>query len=81
MVISILFVSGNAEEKIILKLGHHHNIGGQVDKLCYKFKELAEEKSKGRLQINIFPGGQLGQEKEDIEGILMGTLQLTVVTS
>lgn len=79
--IGILFVSGNAEEKIILKLGHHHNVGGQVDNLCNKFKELAEEKSNGRLQIDIFPGGQLGQEKEAIEGILMGTLQLTVVTS
>mgnify|MGYP001050437587 CR=1 FL=1 len=81
LAISFLLISGNAEEKIILKLGHHHNVGGQVDKLCYKFKELAEEKSNGHLQINIFPGGQLGQEKEAIEGILMGTLQLTVVTS
>jgi len=81
LTISILFVSGNAEEKTILKLGHHHNVGGQVDKLALKFKELVEEKSKGRLQIDIFPGAQLGQEKEAIEGVLMGSLQLTIVTS
>ncbi len=81
LVISILFVSGNAEEKIILKLGHHHSVGGQVDNLCNKFKELAEEKSNGRLEITVFPGAQLGQEKEALEGVLMGTLQLTVVTS
>ena len=81
LAISILFVSGNAEEKIILKLGHHHNVGGQVDNLSNKFKELAEEKSNGRLEIDIFPGAQLGQEMEALEGILMGTLQLTIVTS
>ncbi len=81
MSISILFVGVNAEEKIILKLGHHHSVGGQVDNLSNKFKELAEEKSNGRLEITVFPGAQLGQEKEALEGVLMGTLQLTIVTS
>jgi tripartite ATP-independent transporter DctP family solute receptor len=86
VLIIVLFLSFLAmtsfaqEEKIIIKLGHHHNVGGLVDKLSNKFKEIAEEKSGGRLRIDIFPGAQLGQEREASEGILMGTLQMTVVT-
>lgn len=69
------------EEEIVIKLGHHHNVGGLVDILSHKFKEIAEEKSNGRLRIDIFPGAQLGQEREASEGVLMGTLQMTVVSS
>lgn len=77
----ILSVVGFAqEEKVVLKLGHHHTVGGLVDILSHKFKELAGEKSNGLLQIDIYPGAQLGQEKEACEGVLMGTLQITGVS-
>jgi len=80
--LSFLTLAGFAQdEKIIIKLGHHHNVGGLVDMLSNKFKELAEEKSDGRLRIDIFPGAQLGQEREAGEGILMGTLQMSVVSA
>lgn len=82
LILSFLAMTSFAqEEKIIIKLGHHHNVGGLVDMLSNKFKEIVEEKSNDRLRIDIFPGAQLGQEREAGEGILMGTLQMSVVSA
>ncbi len=81
LVMSSISTSIYAQEQTVLKLGHHHNVGGLVDLLAHKFKELAEEKSENKLRIDIFPGAQLGQEREASEGVLMGTLQMTIVSS
>ncbi|SKC86256.1 TRAP transporter substrate-binding protein [Maledivibacter halophilus] len=46
-----------------------------------KFKELIEEKSDGRIKVTLFPNAQLGGEREMAEGVRMGTIQMTTVTS
>lgn len=69
-----------AENTITIKLGHHHNVNGEFDIFAKKFKEIAEEKSEGRLKIEIYPGGQLGQEGEAAEGILIGTLDMSIIS-
>lgn len=68
-------------DTIVIKLGHHHNVDGIVDKYCKKFAELAGKKSDGRIRVDIYPGAQLGQEFEAAEGILMGTQQMSGVST
>lgn len=46
-----------------------------------KFKELIEEKSNGRIKVTLFPNAQLGGEREMAEGVKMGTIEMTTVTS
>lgn len=43
-----------------------------------KFKELVEARSKGDIKVLIFPGGQLGNEREINEAILEGSIQVGV---
>jgi tripartite ATP-independent transporter DctP family solute receptor len=43
-----------------------------------KFKELIEERSGGKIKVSIFPGGQLGAEREINEAILEGSIQIGV---
>jgi tripartite ATP-independent transporter DctP family solute receptor len=69
------------EASIVIKLGHHHNVDGIVDIYCKKFAELASAKSNGRIKVDIYPGAQLGQEFEAAEGILMGTQQMSGVST
>lgn len=69
------------DNKFVLKLSHHHNVGGVADLVSEKFAELADEKSGGRLKVEIFPGAQLAQEREAAEGVLMGTLEAAFVSS
>jgi len=41
-----------------------------------KFQELVEEKSDGRITVDVFPDGQLGGEREMIEGTQAGDIQI-----
>ena len=46
-----------------------------------KFAELVEEKSGGRITIDVFPGAQLGEESDAIEQVQIGSIEFTRVSS
>jgi tripartite ATP-independent transporter DctP family solute receptor len=46
-----------------------------------KFKELVERKVGDKATIKIFPSGQLGGEKDTIEGEILGTVDMAIVQS
>lgn len=58
-----------------LATDHPYHIGAT------KFAELCAEKSGGRIQIDIFPGSQLGSERETYEMLQMGTLDFVSNTT
>ena len=43
-----------------------------------KFKELIEERSDGRITVEVYPNGQLGAERESIEAVQAGTLEMVI---
>ena len=65
---------------IKLKLAHIQAAGSTLDKQSQKFKEICETQSGGKLQINIYPAAQLGKMPEILEGVSMGTIDLTFET-
>lgn len=81
VLIFTLSAGADAQKKLIIKLGHHHAVGGQEDQYTHKFAELVSKKSKGTIEVKVLPGAQLGQEAEAAEGIHLGTLQTTVASS
>ena len=48
---------------------------------CQKFKELVEEKSDGRIAVEIHPNGELGGERDLVEGVQLGTVDVCFVAS
>jgi TRAP-type C4-dicarboxylate transport system substrate-binding protein len=46
-----------------------------------KFAELVEEKSDGRITIDVYPSAQLGEESDAIEQVQLGSIELTRVSS
>jgi TRAP-type transport system periplasmic protein len=45
--------------------------------LAYEFfKKNVEERSNGRIEVQIFPANQLGSERDVIEGLTLGTVQM-----
>ena len=42
-----------------------------------EFKRLVEERSEGRIKVNIFPGGALGSERDNIEQIQLNEVQIS----
>jgi len=65
-------------KQIVLKLGHINAPGATIDKQAQKFKQLVEDKSKGQVRIDVYPASQLGKIREIIEGISMGTVEMTL---
>jgi len=47
----------------------------------FKFKELAESKSNGRISVQVFPNGQLGDQKNYIAQMQAGNIQIGEVST
>jgi len=45
------------------------------------FADKVKEKTNGEVVVTVFPAGQLGQEKDYIEGIKLGAMEMTKVSS
>lgn len=50
-------------------------------KAYYKFKDLVESKSNGRIKVQVFPNGQLGDQKNYISQMQAGNLQIGEVNT
>lgn len=46
-----------------------------------KFAELVEDKSGGKLKVNVFPGGALGSDQANVSALQGGTLEMASMNS
>ncbi len=60
-----------------LKIAHSNDPTHPVHLGLLYLAEKAEEKSGGQLKINVYPSAQLGQERECIELLQIGSLAMT----
>ena len=67
--------------EVVLKLGHGLDTEHPVHKAMMFMAEKVREKSGGRMQVQVFPGEQLGNEKECIEALQLGYLAMTKTSS
>ena len=77
----LLFACGGlacaAENPIALNFGHIQNPGHSLAIAPEEFKSLVEERTNGKIVVNIFPSSQLGTAREMMEQVSMGTLDMT----
>ncbi len=52
-----------------------------VHKALIYFADQVGETTKGQVKITVYPAGQLGQEKDYIEGVKVGAIEITKVSS
>jgi tripartite ATP-independent transporter DctP family solute receptor len=64
-----------------LKLGHGLDVSHPVHKAMVFMGELLFEKSGGRMTIEIYPSQQLGTERECLELLQIGSLDMTKVSA
>ncbi|MGF1617317.1 MAG: TRAP transporter substrate-binding protein [Acidimicrobiia bacterium] len=65
--------------ELTINVGHSGAPDGFADVASNKFKELVEERSGGRITVEVFPSGQLGGERELVEGAQIGSVDMAVV--
>lgn len=61
-------------QKILLKYGEINPDGHPITEGAKEFARLVKEKSNGRIEIQVYPAGQLGDEKVEIQTVQMGGL-------
>ncbi|WP_191018261.1 TRAP transporter substrate-binding protein [Treponema zioleckii] len=66
------------EKNVVISLGFSTNMEDPRGVASLFFKNEVEEKSGGRIKIEIFPNGELGGDAELIEGVMSGKLDMTV---
>jgi len=81
LIVVCLFLQINASAKTIVKYGH---VGPPVHPQHHgalAFAKYVTEKTKGEIEVQVFPLGQLGGERSMTEQVQAGTLHMTAVTS
>ena len=61
------------------RLCHNSNLDSATDKASHRFAELVEKKSGGQIRITIYPRNQLGGNRELLEQVKMGSLDMTLM--
>jgi len=73
-------LSGETEvTKMVIKLGHIAEPSHPYAQGAEEFARLVGEKSNGLIEVKVFPSSQLGGQKELIEGLVYGTIDMALV--
>lgn len=67
-----------APEKKVLKLSSVLPEGHPTHKSMVFFAEKIKERTKGQIEIQVFPSSQLGEQRDALEGMKMGTLDMAL---
>lgn len=82
LTISVFFFGCQSESSIkTLRLGHALDTQHPVHKAMVIFGEELAKQSQGKLKLNIYPSGQLGGERECLELLQIGSLDITKVSA
>jgi TRAP-type transport system periplasmic protein len=77
--------TGSAEadkgEVVKLKVGHTLADTSHYQKGMEKFQELIKEKSDGTIELEVFPNGSLGGERDMIEGLNVGSVDMVLTST
>lgn len=73
--------SNKGSDTKVYKVAHNLATDHPYHTGLVKFDELLKERSNGRFSLEIFPSAQLGSEREAIEGVQMGTIDMTLVST
>ena len=67
---------------IEIKLSHSSPaVEDRLEAASQAFKKHVEEKSAGKIKVTTYPNSQLGGEREQVEGIQLGTIQMGAISS
>ena len=65
-----------AQAPIVIKFSHVVAPDTPKGKGAIRFKELAEERTKGRVKVEVYPNSQLYKDKEEMEALQLGSVQM-----
>ncbi|MBI3525073.1 MAG: TRAP transporter substrate-binding protein [Betaproteobacteria bacterium] len=73
---AVLSLSVSAQQPIVIKFSHVVAVDTPKGKAAERFKMLAEERTKGRVKVEVYPNSQLYKDKEEMEALQLGAVQM-----
>jgi C4-dicarboxylate-binding protein DctP len=65
-----------AQQPIVIKFSHVVAIDTPKGKAAEYFKKLAEERTKGRVKVELYPNSSLFKDGEEMEALQLGSVQM-----
>lgn len=72
----LTFATPVLAEPIVIKFSHVVAVDTPKGQAAEYFKKLAEERTKGAVKIEVYPNSQLYKDKEEMEALQMGAVQM-----
>lgn len=74
--------SGTCQDKpVVLKLGHAVAPEHPYHLGAVRFSELIAQRTNNKVKIDVYPSTQLGNERDMVEGLQLGTIDLVVTST
>jgi C4-dicarboxylate-binding protein DctP len=75
---ALLFATGSAvaQQPIVVKFSHVVAVDTPKGKGAERFKQLAEERTKGRVKVEVYPNSSLFKDGEEMEALQLGSVQM-----
>ncbi len=77
----LIGVASSQEREMVLKLGHAVAPEHPYHLGAVKYAELIAQRTQKRVKIDIYPSTQLGNERDMVEGLQLGTIDLVVTST
>jgi C4-dicarboxylate-binding protein DctP len=71
-----LAVPVQGQQPIVIKFSHVVAVDTPKGKGDEQFKKLAEERSKGRVKVEVYPNSSLLKDGEEMESLQLGSVQM-----
>ncbi|ALJ35500.1 MULTISPECIES: TRAP transporter substrate-binding protein [Azospirillum] len=68
--------AATAQEPIVIKFSHVVAPETPKGKGAEKFKQLAEQRTAGKVKVEVYPNSQLYKDKEELEALQLGAVQM-----
>ena len=76
-VLALAFAAtAQAQQPIVIKFSHVVAIDTPKGKAAEYFKKLAEERTKGRVKVELYPNSSLFKDGEEMEALQLGSVQM-----
>lgn len=72
----LLPVHAQAQAPIVIKFSHVAAIDTPKGQAAEYFKKIVEERTKGQVKVEVFANSSLFKDKEELEALQMGTVQM-----
>jgi TRAP-type C4-dicarboxylate transport system substrate-binding protein len=81
MVASLSMVHAGEQNAVVLKLGHGSQLKSPLQSTSEEFARRIAEQTQGRIRVDVYGNMQLGQERDMVEGLQLGTVDMTIVST